>query len=397
MVPDEWSGTLHDSAWLATQAAGFTANVVKHKNDGRNQAPTLSISAGAGPSGEDCLAVTTETGSNGLPGLWILPSRNAGSGVPITWDTAHPVASYETNIHKVRMLCKWPTGFRISRASDLPPNWPNEDNLVFGTYVANETDIQSGGFESNNWHFYHRAWIRHDLNDGNWVTVECGSKPDHQRNVNALVPANIAKTDIDGTALATAQSITDGYWGFVTRFYIDHLVYTASPEIALPYTWLIAGIWGVEETPDTHYTITPTDYVEGNDYTLIYGTDNRDFSFTIQEAKGVEDDCEFTVNGYYPLRPVLKEGGSPITSPIHFTANETKSLVLNVEPDLGLSRTVEKCGVTFLPKSHTNSSASFKNRDDADTTVENRWHPELGQGQFGETGFADTMVWIHKG
>ncbi|MEY4631321.1 MAG: hypothetical protein RIQ81_1441 [Pseudomonadota bacterium] len=217
---------LRDDGWLAKQPAGITQTVVSGKGD--SGVDKLSLAPRQGRNGGTALAVEyttkivkTPTGpkteGSGLPGFWVTRKR---PGL-LAYGKDGYLLPEGRRANQIEFWVKFPKGFRKANASAKPMYYPNHVNFIFGTYHFDPAMIGKGSpvKESDNWHFYHQIFLRHDKAEDDWIRVLLNDTPQHQRGHSNRVPA------VNPTANA------GNYFEIMTRFYIDCHRYFADPEI----------------------------------------------------------------------------------------------------------------------------------------------------------------------
>lgn len=355
---------LHDKAWFQNQPDGFVGFWVKPKTDSGNN--TLKLAVGKGLNGTNALEVESSTIAMGLPGFWLFKSVNKNGSVRrIGTDDAYFLpATHPAN--RLEFWVKFDTGYKLNAAASQPPFWPNHMNFVVGTYNVDPllNSVASPQIESNNWHFYHHIYLRHDKVNNGWIHVVLNQQPQHQRSVKDGSPAN--------------PSIQTGYkyYQLLTRIYFDAFPYRSPSEIPLPYSMLIDDIKlsYVPEDPDV--TIALQGAIQGSSIT-ISKTSITTFNVTAVNNKPYQVCGKFDLTAPRYFTPSIT-GISPQQSQC-IPANGSLNFNISFKPFTKKpSGLLAHVGITFVNDNLINSTSTEKNMSASDENIEKRVFTKSG-------------------
>ncbi len=366
VVMDFEDSVLHDEAWLLSQPIDTVDFFVGPKNGGGTN--ILSLGIGEGRNGGNALRVESHNTEMGLPGFWLFKSRNAGSYAARLYDTSAYMLPWGQRANRMSFWVRFDSGYRYNNGAAQPPQYPNHNNFEFDTYHfdPNKIGVSSGNgvVESDNWHFYHQIYLRHDKADGEWMHVVLNQFPQHQRSINALPPNNSTRPG-------------GNYWEILTRFYIEGKSYFADPEISYPFTMWIDDIKFsyVNETPEID--ITFIGFPTGQEIEVLKNV-SRDFNIRIRNINNTQTCGEIANTAMYRLRDVLIDATTldEIEGSFCLAALETRDYILRITPDdvITEGRTYN-LGVAFAADSQILSDAESTARSFSDGNVERRADP----------------------
>lgn len=360
-IPVIHNGNLKTNAYnFATFGAGSNI-LVETKND--SGPDTLGVAVGQGYAGGDCISVTCEDASDGLPGFWVRRVNiTSSTGNAKLSGTDKFILPYGQHANRLSYRVKFPTGYRAAYAAGATGNWMTH----VGTY--NALPSSSNSDENNNWHFYHHVWVRTDLLAGGWAYVELNMAPHHQRAHNAFHAPNAAVGE-------TGMS----YWEALTKMYIDDAPYFDPPEISYPFTTLYDDFKLSYVTPSHNVTIacvTVPDY-STNDcpYSNV-----SDFTFRLTNPDPVPHDMRLRECCAWPWNPDLVDGATVAdTLVVTVPAGGTKDVVLRVNPNSGYnpSASAKQLGIAAALTSEVDMAGTSANA--SDSNIQKRYQKELGR------------------
>jgi hypothetical protein len=215
---------LQTKDWLGKQPKGTAECVVMPKGD--SGADELSIARGQGRNGGDCLAVTSATSQQGLPGMWIAKYVSNGRGATMNASNDRGyLLPRGVKANRLSFWLRFPAGFREQSSAKAAVNF------IVGTYHYDPGRLGNGPVvESNNWHFYHQLILRHDQAKGEWIHVVVNELPQHQRGVSKGFP------------VANPTQPAGNYWELATRIYFDCHPYMSEAEMEHPITMLVDDV-----------------------------------------------------------------------------------------------------------------------------------------------------------
>ncbi|MBW2735976.1 MAG: hypothetical protein JRH20_26625 [Deltaproteobacteria bacterium] len=375
-IMDFNDGIVHDAAWLGSQPVGTVAPYLQTKGDSGSSA--FSIASGAGPDGSDALEVTAPTAADLLPGFWILNGEAASGSIKNLKDTTGYLLPQGMRANRLEFKIRFQPGYQAARAAVQPPSYPNHENFHLGTYHydPNRIDGVQDVKESDNWHFYFQVWLRHDLADGDWMTVMLNEVPQHQRSLSALPPAN-------------ATMPAGNFWELLTRFYFNTVPYDSDPELAYPVKMWIDDIrlTLVEEAAPLN-----VEFAVGTGHTVgVSGSTLHQEGFRVTNTSSASVRAVYALATPSWLSPSVSEvGGGSLSNGdvVVFAAGEVREFTLEMtaKSELVAGRT-DYAGVVFSLEEQIQSDAQSRCRSLSDGRVERRW--ETAVGPFDGTSMGD--------
>jgi hypothetical protein len=359
---------LHDEDWLLSQPVDTVGIFVGPKSGSGENILTLGV--GEGRDGGNALRVESHNAGMGLPSFWVFKSRNAGSYTARLRDTRAYMLPWGMRANRISFWVKFDSGYRYNNGAAQPPHYPNSNNFELDTYHFDPNKIGTsasgnGVVESDNWHFYHQIYLRHDKADGQWIQVVLNQFPQHQRNISALPPNN-------------PTSPNGNYWEILTRFYIDGKSYFSDPEIPYPFTMWIDDIEFsyVDEAPEIAIDII--NYSPGQEVEVLKNT-SRDFDIQISNLNNTDTCGQITNTAFYRLRDTLIDNITMDTVDeglFCLNAYESRGYTLRIVPDNEINDgQMFKLGVLFAANSQIASDIESTARSFSDPNVERRWEP----------------------
>lgn len=366
VVMDFEDPVLHDKSWLLDQASSRAHAIVAPKSD--SGADELSIAIGEGRGGGNALLVESRDAAMGLPGFWVLMASNEG-GAATPGDESGYVLPRGKRANRLEFWVRFQPGFRARDAAAQPPVYPNHVNLHVGTYHFDPARIGGGTEvkESDNWHFYHQLFVRHDEADGEWIHVVLNELPQHQRAVSSQPPVN--------------PTLPAGnYWELLTRFYVDNHAYFADPGIDYPVKMWVDDIrlTRVEESAPVSVSI---DGKTSGGTTYVYRDEPTALGVSLVNASADEVCGALTVAvpDAVHARLASDDRGADAGGDVCIAPRATRrfSYVLRPKADLKYGSVLD-AGVIFSPRAQMRSDATSANRSLSDPNVEKRWQQGTG-------------------
>ncbi|MBW2733624.1 MAG: hypothetical protein JRH20_14645 [Deltaproteobacteria bacterium] len=367
VIMDFNDGIVHDALWLGSKPLGTVAPYLEAKAD--SGLSTFSIAKGAGPDGSDALEVTAPTSAELLPGFWILNGKSLGGSVGNIKDTTGYLLPQGMHANRLEFRIRFQPGYQATRAALQPPSYPNHQNFNLGTYHfdPNRIDGVNDVKESDNWHFYFQVWLRHDLANGEWMTVVLNEVPQHQRSLSALPPANATRP-------------AGNFWELLTRFYFNTVPYDSDPEIAYPVKMWIDDIrlTFVEEAAPLN-----VEFAVGTGHTVgVSGSTLHQEGFRVTNTSSSSVRAVFALATPSWLNPSVSEvGGGSLSNGdvVVFAASEVREFTLEMtaKSELVAGRT-DYAGVVFSLEKQIQSDTQSRCRSLSDDRVERRWEPAVG-------------------
>lgn len=355
-----------DLTWLGSQPAGYVDVAVFPKTDSGSN--VFSIGVGQGRKGGNALIVESTNESMGLPGFWIYKGKSNGDGrLSRIRDSEGYFLPRDMRANRLSFWVKFESGFRVDNGALQPPLYPNHVNSVVGTYQFDPTKIDGvhDVIESDNWHFYHHIFIRHDKSNGDWINIVVNQMPQHQRNVS--------ESPVDNPT-----ALVGNYWELLTRFYFDNNPYYGDPEIPYPVKMLVDDI--------------ELQYVDNGGMSLDFleTLPGEVFEITVDETKELtavlRNSENRTVCGYLlshgPFSPSIFDAeGILLKTPytVCLNAGEESRYKISVDIIYNASWSVGRnVGVSFIEESWVNMKAEESNTSYSTPYLEKRWRPETG-------------------
>jgi hypothetical protein len=341
MLMDFNGPTLQNEDWVKTQPAGTTAMIIDDKTD--SGLDTYSLAVGAGRNGTNALRITCDRVwrtdpkinngqpflSDNLPGCFIkkirITGNNTGNNTAQNFnnDGAYFVPR-GVRANRLNMWLKFPSGYRVQQAAKGIDGKTPYGNFVVGTYHYDpgKVDGTDQVVESDNYHFYYRVHLRHDLANTEWVHVSINEMPQHQRGLSSYYCPN--DLTLPGGSV----------WETLTRIYIDSDYYWMTPEIEYPYSILVDSIYTSYVEPDTEISIQIENFAEGQDFNYTLGTTN-DLNVTVSNSSNAAISGVIYHRARYGIKPQLLENVNGVLQNRHNTlvtipANSSRAFIFRI-------------------------------------------------------------------
>ncbi|MEY4630094.1 MAG: hypothetical protein RIQ81_214 [Pseudomonadota bacterium] len=351
------SSELQDGAWVKRQPRGTAHTFVGPKGDSGKD--LLSLAPGEGRRGSTALLVESPDKAAGLPGFWVM--RGLGAGYGNATDRRGYFLPEGKRANQVEFWVRFQRGFRAKASSSPTITYPNHLNFIFGTYHFDPRKIGGGTpvKESDNWHFYHQIFVRHDRADVDWIRVVLNEVPQHQRGISA-VPA------VNPTMPA------GNYYEIMTRFYIDSHRYFADPEIEYPVKMWVDDI-KFRYVPPQHKIAAAFDGYQNGASVNVSASGEKSFAFTLMNYG--DSDVEVRVAptmGAQVKNSIVDQSGAVMRN-VTIPAGGTVPgrMLLNFEPGTSMQRSF---GISAVPLEQILSDSTSNHRSLTDGNVEKRWN-----------------------
>jgi hypothetical protein len=265
----------------------------------------------------------------------------------------------------MKIVFRFSEGFRISSAAGQPPFYPDAENFNVGTYHQSAADIADDIEGDNNMHFYYMFWVRHDLEDGGWITVVLNTQVQHQRAHSGTWQS----ADLVGHL--------GNYWGTLTRLYIQCVPYSDVPEMTSSYMD-IDSVTMLTIPNDNPVTVTWDSHTNGETVNVTDEVETT-YALTMTNTSGssVEVRVGFTGGGASSTVDLAEDGTTdiPLGTDLTFSGGESREFVYSITTHIIQGYVF---GVSCFPTSQIDSTATQTMRSLHDLNVEKRWQWEGG-------------------
>ena len=240
IVMDFEDSVLHDREWLLAQP-NDTIDVAVFPV-GNLSTSNLGLAVGEGRNGGNAMLVEV---TEGLPRFWVYKARNdQGADAASINDAEGYMLPQGQQANRLSFWLKFENGYKATYGVGQNPEYPYHQNLHVGTYAFDPYKIGTTNevVETDNWHFNHQLFLRHDKANGDWIHVVVNQMPQYQNNLpNSLPPNN-------------PTALVGDYMELLTRIYVEdpgHLG-SSDPEIPYPVKMWVDDIelYYVEEVQD---------------------------------------------------------------------------------------------------------------------------------------------------
>ena len=352
---------LHDKAWLASQSNGTNGLFVQPKTGSSNS--VLSLAVGKGRNGGNAMLSETLQASDGLPNFWIIKGQTKNNAVSRLYTKEGYMLPSGNRANRLEFWLKFEQGLRSSSSAAQPPKYPNHNNYVIGTYHFDPALIGTGKavVESNNWHYYHQIWLRHDKAADGWIHVVVNEQPQHIRGRKSALPNNPTAPYGD-------------YFEILTRLYFDLTPYYSDPEKSYPIKMYVDDIALSYVDTSNGITVDMPGYSKG---VVIAQDSSKTVTYPVKVTNTSGNRICGKLSAQAPswLQPKLTNISS---TDVCLDPNTAVTADLQITPDgTHLNRNFH-AGVTFIQDRYLVSSAMTSSTSLSDTNVERRWVPNLG-------------------
>lgn len=349
---------------LGTYPPGTVKLCVHDKADSGPIAPEYSVAVGEGVNGNDCLRVHT---LGGIFDLWFIRMKclrkdyaealNSSLDMFLAPADGRPYNRFEVKL-------RYPPGYFKTYAAKQPPAYPNSTNFHVGTYHARD---DSRHHEQANYHFYFQIWIRHDLADGDWITLRVNEVPQHQRSMQASLPAN-------------PSVYTGGFWDSETRLYLTGVPYNRDQEVENPEV-LVDGLRVFWEDPKHDVTVEFVGVETPESERLICDGTAHSYRCRIINHSDATIPGRVYQQSHWILQGKLRDVLGNEVSRIVLAPREVRDLVLELKPAaIRQGGSVPPVGVSFIADDQftgeNDKTVSMPNH--SDPRIEKRWQEWLG-------------------
>lgn len=365
VVMDFEGDVLKDRAWMAAQPSGFSDFMVVPVG-GDGGIDELSLGIGEGRNGGNALVVTSTSEASRLPGVWIFKARADGERIQTEQGYMLP---RDKRANRLSFWLKFDRGYRESSSMAQPPTWPNANNFEVGTYQFNPeyigTNEYSGVVESNNWHFYHQLFIRHDKAQDEWIHVVLNQSPQHQRSVNDMIPNN------------PTQPYGD-YWSLLTRLYVESIGYGDTPEIEYPFRMLVDDVELLYVEESEGISVEFNNLLIGTRQDAVLSVE-KSFDVTLRNnsSKRICGNLVVATPRWMHGRLMSGAGVDISGEGICFDGDEIKSYKVSVTPESGPQNPIH-LGLLFTDSTQIHSDSFSRSVSLSTPYLERRRIPESG-------------------
>ena len=336
----------------------------------------MSLGIGEGRNGGNALVVTANDSSQGLPAFWVRKGYSTG-GSYANYNTEEGyIVPRGKRANRLEFYVRFQSGFRLNYASAQPPEYPNHQNMHFGTYHFDPAKIDGGTAvkESDNWHYYHQIFLRHDKADEDWIRVVLNEVPQHQRSKRSVIPDN-----------PTMPS--GNYWELLTRFYFECVPYFSDPEIEYPVKMWVddIGFYYEEETPPVE--IDFVGYEQGDYIEMIEG-EIKEFAVNLTNTGNSEVCGRLGLATDDKLNVSMDTVSGPILNGDQVCIPPGNTIIVTVTANPSGNDVNLPLGITFAENDQFLDIPGSRSPSLSDNNVEKRWyhlsgpHDGLVSGDF---------------